>query len=115
MQADAKAVGLNIPLISGYRSYETQEKLHKKYVLKDGEKNASTYSAVAGNSEHQTGLAFDIGSVDRSFEGTDEAKWISENAHLYGFIVFFLMRFKIKEGWLNYERYIKKRFICFRY
>lgn len=87
MQADAKAVGLNIPLISGYRSYETQEKLYKKYVLKDGEKNASTYSAKAGNSEHQTGLAFDIGSVDRSFEGTDEAKWISENAHLYGFIV----------------------------
>ena len=87
MQADAKAVGLNIPLISGYRSYETQEKLYKKYVLKDGEKNASTYSAKAGNSEHQTGLAFDIGSVDRSFDGTDEAKWISENAHLYGFIV----------------------------
>ena len=56
-------------------------------LLKDGEKNASTYSAKAGNSEHQTGLAFDIGSVDRSFEGTDEAKWISENAHLYGFIL----------------------------
>ena len=34
MQADAKALGLNIPLISGYRSYETQEKLYNKYVKK---------------------------------------------------------------------------------
>lgn len=34
MQADAKALGLNIPLVSGYRSYETQEKLYNKYVKK---------------------------------------------------------------------------------
>lgn len=87
MQADAKALGLNIPLVSGYRSYETQEKLYNKYVKKDGEKKANTYSAKPGESEHQTGLAFDIGSVDRSFANTIEAKWIEENAYLYGFII----------------------------
>ena len=87
MQADAKALGLNIPLISGYRSYETQERLYNKYVKKDGEKKANTYSAKPGESEHQTGLAFDIGSVDRSFANTIEAKWLAENAYLYGFIV----------------------------
>ena len=87
MQADAKALGLDLSLISGYRSYNTQKKLYNKYVKKDGEEVANTYSAKPGRSEHQTGLAFDIGSVDRSFANTSEAKWIEENAHLYGFIV----------------------------
>ena len=87
MQADAKAIGLNLPLVSGYRSYKTQEQLYNKYVKKDGEEQANTYSAKPGHSEHQTGLAFDIGSVDRSFQNTNEAKWIEQNCHLYGFIV----------------------------
>lgn len=87
MQADAKVLGLKLPLVSGYRSYTTQENLYNKYVKKDGEAEANTYSAKPGHSEHQTGLAFDVGSVDRSFANTDEAKWLEENAHLYGFIV----------------------------
>lgn len=87
MQADAKTLGLDLSLISGYRSYETQERLYNEYVKKDGEALANTYSAKPGESEHQTGLAFDIGSVERSFANTLEAKWIEENAHLYGFIV----------------------------
>lgn len=87
MQADAKALNLDLTLISGYRSYKDQEILHQKYVLKDGEEIANTYSAKPGYSEHQTGLAFDVGSTDRSFSDTIEAKWIEENAHLYGFIV----------------------------
>lgn len=87
MQADAEALGLDLSLISGYRSYDKQEKLHDEYVKKDGKEVANTYSALPGHSEHQTGLAFDIGSVERSFADTSEAKWIEENAHLYGFIV----------------------------
>lgn len=87
MQADAGAIGLNLELVSGYRSYSRQNTLYNDYVKKDGEALASTYSAKPGHSEHQTGLAFDIGSVDKSFESTPEAKWIEENAHLYGFIV----------------------------
>ena len=87
MQSDAKVLGLDLSLISGYRSYTKQEKLFNEYVKKDGVKKANTYSAKPGQSEHQTGLAFDIGSVDSSFENTSEAKWIQQNAHLYGFIV----------------------------
>ena len=44
--------------ISGYRSYETQEKLYNKYVKKMVKIKANTYSAKPGESEHQTGLAF---------------------------------------------------------
>ncbi len=87
MQADASALGLDLTLVSAYRSYNTQKQLYNKYVKKDGEKKASTYSALPGHSEHQTGLAFDIGRVDSSFENTNEAKWIDKNAYLYGFIV----------------------------
>lgn len=87
MQADCQAIGLNIPLVSGYRSFETQKKLYGNYVKRDGEKKANTYSAKPGESEHQTGLSFDVGKVDSSFANTKEAKWIDENAYLYGFIV----------------------------
>ena len=87
MQADAKVLGLSLPLVSGYRSYKTQEALYNKYVKKDGEKLANTYSAKPGQSEHQTGLAFDIGRVDSSFANTDEAKWIANNCYKYGFII----------------------------
>ena len=38
MQADAEALGLDLSLISGYRSYDKQEKLHDEYVKKDGKK-----------------------------------------------------------------------------
>lgn len=87
MQMDAKVLGLDLSLISGYRSYEKQKELYNKYVKEDGEEKANTYSAKPGHSEHQTGLAFDIGGLDDSFKYTDEAKWIDKNAHLYGFIV----------------------------
>lgn len=87
MQSAASILGIDIPLISGYRSYETQKKLYDGYVKEDGEQKANTYSAKPGYSEHQTGLAFDIGKVDSSFANTLEAKWIEENAHVYGFIV----------------------------
>ncbi len=87
MQKDAEVLGLSLPIVSSYRSYKTQEKLHASYAKRDGEEKASTYSALAGHSEHQTGLAFDLGSTDSSFQYTKEAKWLAENAHLYGFII----------------------------
>lgn len=87
MQADASVLGLDLSLVSGYRSYKKQTSLYNSYVKKDGEQKANTYSAKPGYSEHQTGLAFDIGMADTSFINTKEAKWIEENAHLYGFIV----------------------------
>ena len=86
-------IGKKIMSVSGFRSYDYQKGLYARYVKKDGEKKASTYSAKAGHSEHQTGLAFDIGGVDKkhwatsSFENTEEAKWLKDNAHRYGFIL----------------------------
>lgn len=87
MFADAKTLGLNIYLSSGFRSYNTQKYIYNNYVLYDGLEVADTYSARAGHSEHQTGLAFDVNTVDDTFIGTPEAIWLSENAYKYGFIL----------------------------
>lgn len=87
MQADATSVGLNIYIASGYRSYKYQERLYNNYSAVSGIEGADTYSARAGYSEHQTGLCFDLNSVDDSFANTAEGKWINNNAHLYGFVI----------------------------
>lgn len=87
MKADATALGLNIWIQSGYRSYELQETLYNNYVNRDGKLAADTYSARPGYSEHQTGLAFDLNSISDEFQYTNEGKWVNENAWKYGFIL----------------------------
>ena len=87
LQNAAKKVGFNIPLKSGYRSYNHQKTLYNNYVKKHGQKVADTFSAKPGHSEHQTGLAFDVGNVSDNYGETKAGIWLSKNAHLYGFII----------------------------
>ena len=87
MKADASALGLNIWIQSGYRSYNAQKGLYDNYVNRDGKVAADTYSARPGHSEHQTGYAFDLNSITDAFASTDEGKWVNENAYKYGFII----------------------------
>lgn len=87
MVAAAKEDGISLWIISGYRSYETQEAVYNNYVANNGQADADTYSARPGHSEHQTGLAFDINQISYSFGETEAGKWVSEHAAEYGFIV----------------------------
>ncbi|MDN4606352.1 M15 family metallopeptidase [Sporosarcina highlanderae] len=94
MSAEAKLSGINLTAFSTYRSYEYQVSLYDRYVKKDGVERADQYSARPGYSEHQTGLAFDIGEVNyekhwasSSFGETEAGKWVAANAHRYGFIM----------------------------
>lgn len=87
MEAAASAIGLNIYISSGYRPYSTQEKLYNNYVNRDGKSKADTYSARAGHSEHQSGLAFDLNQINDTFANTNEGKWIASHAYIYGFIL----------------------------
>ena len=87
LQEAANKAGFNIPLISGFRSYDTQKNLYNNYVARDGEEKANTYSAKPGQSEHQTGLAFDVGALDDNYGQTPAGKWLAENAYKYGFIL----------------------------
>lgn len=87
MQNAAKEEGINLKIVSGYRSYEYQKGLYNNYVKSDGKDNADTYSARPGHSEHQTGLAADLNLVDTSFENTKEGIWLANNCYKYGFIL----------------------------
>lgn len=93
MKTDAANEGIYLNAFSTYRSYYTQERLYSNYVYTYGQSPTDTFSARPGFSEHQTGLAFDIGGLDRSlwaqvdFMYTEEAKWLKENCHKYGFIL----------------------------
>ncbi len=96
MLDDARAEGIDIGVWSPYRSYETQEQLYNAQVQREmdkgldraaAEKEAATVVARPGTSEHHTGLALDINSVQDSFKTTDAYKWLTENAEDYGFIL----------------------------
>ena len=84
--------GYNMWAQSGFRSYSTQKSIYENYVKRDGKASADTYSARPGYSEHQTGLAFDVCSdsepcITSGFNNTSQAKWLSDNAYKYGFIL----------------------------
>lgn len=90
MKENAAIEGLNINVVSAYRSIDYQKNLYKQYVKRDGKELADTYSARAGYSEHHTGRALDIAAEDmnmNNFGNTEEYKWVSENCWKYGFIV----------------------------
>ena len=72
---------------SGYRSYWDQKSIYNNYVSRDGQANADTYSARPGHSEHQTGLAFDLNTIDDSFSNTYEGKWVHDNCYRFGLIL----------------------------
>lgn len=94
MAADAKVAGFELVAFSTYRSFEYQTTLYNNYVSRDGQENADRYSARPGYSEHQTGLAFDIGEKGKEdlwltdeFGESEAGKWLVDNAHNYGFIL----------------------------
>lgn len=87
LSADAGNSGLDIYLSSGFRSYDYQNEIYNNYVDAYGQETADTFSARPGHSEHQTGLAIDVNTIDDSFADTKEAKWLAEHCHEYGFII----------------------------
>ncbi len=91
----AKADGLNIYPISGFRPHSTQVSLFNARVEQarndgyaDPEAEAARHVAKPGTSEHELGLAVDFNSVDESyFRNTAEAKWLAAHCAEYGFVI----------------------------
>ena len=100
LEADL-GVSERVLVTSAYRSYERQEYLFYKYVsdeMATGKNETEAIAEVAktsarpGESEHQSGLCVDLiepGKLELSvsFEQCAAFKWLSENAHKYGFIL----------------------------
>lgn len=92
-EAAMEEIKIQLHARSGYRSYRTQELTYNGYVKSYGQEEADKFSAKAGQSEHQTGLAMDISSesvnflLEEDFGETVEGIWVAENAHRFGFII----------------------------
>lgn len=94
MFAAAAAEGVQLVCSSGYRSQDYQEYLWNNYAAQSGEEYADRISSRAGYSDHQTGLAVDLGGTtnpavdfNTEYENTAEGIWAAANAHKYGFIM----------------------------
>ncbi len=102
----ASEAGAPMNIISSYRSYQTQVSTYQYWVDTQGQAQADRESARPGHSEHQTGLAADMGNPDGScrllacFGDGAAGKWLASNAHEYGFIV------RYEEGKENLTGYI---------
>lgn len=90
MQNDAKKENIHLEIISGFRSIEYQKTIFpcKFKTLPPTEKDFIArlkYSAPAGFSEHHTGLAIDINSLEEDFADTKEYEWLLKHAKDYNF------------------------------
>lgn len=92
--AAANAQGNSMYILSGYRSYDVQATLFANYAAANGEDLANTFSARAGQSEHQTGLAFDVGdaahsgyNLQTSIDQFPGVQWMMQHCAEYGFIL----------------------------
>lgn len=105
MGTDASAAGIYLTILSGYRSYATQEQTYNNFVARDGQERANQYSAKPGHSEHQTGLAVDLDDASgcalyTCFADTAAGQWLAANAWQYGFV----LRYPLgSEGITGYE------------
>ena len=105
MIAAAKRDGVELTVVSAYRSVRKQKEnlesyterlIHNGYTKEEAEILASMEIADPYTSEHNAGLALDILTADwwethddvtDDFENTEEFRWLSENAHKFGFIM----------------------------
>ena len=87
--------GVDLVVRSGYRSEEEQKTLFINKIAEfrsnglkrtEAKEKALQWVAFPGTSEHQLGFAVDINAENST---TDEKAyaWLSENAHIYGFIL----------------------------
>lgn len=101
MMNDAKNEGLSPIICSSYRTVKYQidlynnqieEYIQQGYTKEEAKEMTENWIAVPGTSEHHTGLALDIVSLDYQIldekqEDTPEQQWLLKNSYKYGFIL----------------------------
>ncbi len=98
MAKDAKKEGINLFIVSAFRSFEDQKNIweykNKKYSYlskQERVKKILEYSSMPGTSRHHWGTDIDLVSVNPSFfdsfEGKKIFKWLTNNASKYGFFM----------------------------
>lgn len=106
MLEDAKEDGIELRIVSGYRSFGTQAILKSNYSINYGS-GANAFSADQGYSEHQLATTLDFttdelgSSWSSSFEASEAYEWLLDNAYKYGFVLSYPKdnKFYIFEPW----------------
>ncbi|WP_375387095.1 D-alanyl-D-alanine carboxypeptidase family protein [uncultured Amnibacterium sp.] len=92
MFAAAKRDGVTLYSLSAYRSYATQKSIFDRNLASLGRATTLNLTAKPGYSEHQTGLADDLGDgsscdLQVCFESHRAAKWLAANSWRYGWVL----------------------------
>ena len=115
----AKGDGIDLSVVSAYRSYQTQVTTYNYWLNKNNNnvEYVDTFSARPGHSQHQLGTTLDFSSSEigdvlgDSFGNTNASKWLIENAYKYGFVISYPKGYESVTGY-KYEswhyRYIGK-------
>ena len=80
MREAAAADGIDLRAIDTYRTWESQDRAHRRHLA--GEKEANVLPA--GTSEHGNGLAVDITNGSIIDRGDPEWRWLDRNAARFG-------------------------------
>ncbi len=92
--------GIKLMVSSTYRSYDYQVRLFNRYVAQDGVELAERYSARAGTSQHQLGVAIDFGSITDDFAETRMGRWLANNSEDYGWSLSFPQGYEDVTGFM---------------
>jgi D-alanyl-D-alanine carboxypeptidase len=91
MRAAARASGISLDAISGFRTRSEQAQLVRRKLQRGMPlEKALTINAAPGFSEHHAGNALDIGTpgspaAEEEFERTAAFRWLSQHAREFGF------------------------------
>ncbi len=102
--AAREEAGYTLIGVSGFRSYGQQASIYERKIQNAGKKQAMLLVAPPGASEHQLGLAMDLGTpqnqkLNEAFGDTEAGAWVRENCHRFGFII------RYKEEWTEITGY----------
>jgi D-alanyl-D-alanine carboxypeptidase len=104
MSAEAQADGVDLVVLSAYRSFYEQEVIFERNVVRsmyrpegvlsraDAERAAERFSARPGHSQHQLGTAIDFTTAQigyglgARFAETDTGRWLLEHSWKFGFV-----------------------------
>ena len=111
MVTAAQKEGIELKVISAYRSYADQQRIYSSWVAQLGAKEASRQSAPPGCSQHELGTAVDFNELNDSFANTPTGIWLSKNAWQFGWVISYPLNSENITGYV-YEpwhyRYIGK-------
>ena len=95
LRAAAQADGIELAIVSAFRSVDRQAEIVREKLARGFTLDAVfASSAPPGYSEHHTGRAVDVGtpeaqSLEEDFEDTPAFRWLTANAARFGFVLSF--------------------------